>query len=301
MRKENEIEILPKYLQEIGVFGELLTKEEELILARKIQNGLNMPNGEVEYKVGRDVISTMDSYEAFKTLVSNNLKLVVSIAKKKYFEVPLEDRIQYGNEGLMIGAVKFKPEKGNCFSTYATWWIRQAIFHGVTNNESVVKIPKEEKTKMYKLKRVSEEFEKKLGRKPTLSELALSAGYQEKSVIESLKISNPIIIELDSVYHENNSQEKVEYLLIDQDNIDEKIDEQILVNEVKIAVDTLKKPLEKEIITLKYGLKDGIIRSAAEIDRILGLGRNNSLNKEKALFKKLNTSSTWSQVKLLLK
>lgn len=289
MKKENEIDILSEYLNEAGSLGELLNKEEELNLAKRIQGGLNIPRGEVSYKVGMDIITTIDSYEAYKTLVSKNLLLVVSIAKKKYSEVPLEDKIQYGNEGLMVAAVKFDPKRENRFSTYATWWIRQKISCGVTDNESLVKIPKDEKTKMHKLKRITEEYEKEFGKKPTYSELALASGYQEKVVIESLKISNPIYVELD------------ENLLIDQEDVEEIIDEQILVSEVRKAVDTLNKPIEKEILTLKYGLKDGVIKNSSEIDRILELGRNNSLNKEKALFKKLQTSTSWSLVKLLLK
>src|SRR5579864_7741972 len=152
-----------QYLAEIGRFP-LLTSEQELSLACRVVEG---------------------DMEAQQRLVEANLRLVVSIAKRyNTHGISLLDLVQEGNLGLIRAAQKFDPARGFRFSTYATWWIRQAISRAVAEHTRAIHVPVHVVELIYKLKRISRRLYQELGHDPTPEELALAANLPKERVVE---------------------------------------------------------------------------------------------------------------------
>ena len=168
----NTLEI---YLKEIGKYN-ILTTEEEYNLAILAQKG---------------------DLEAKNQLLLYNLKLVVSIASKNISScVSLEDKIQEGNLGLITAIEKFDPTKGYKFSTYATWWIRQAITRGIADQAKTIRVPVHMVETINKLKRIQRQMTLELNREPTEAELAKKMNTTEEKVREIFKISqDPLSLE----------------------------------------------------------------------------------------------------------
>src|SRR3954454_19122645 len=177
--RETEEDLVRLYLDDIGKH-ELLTKEGEAKLAQRIEAGkaarteLNEPDVKLTAAKRRELRRlARDGENATQEFINATLRLVVSIAKKYQSSgLPLLDLIQEGNLGLIHAVEKFEWRKGFKFSTYATWWIRQAIQRGVANTARTIRLPVHAGDQVRRLAKTRERLESDTGHKPTLSELA---------------------------------------------------------------------------------------------------------------------------------
>src|SRR5438552_17767618 len=192
---EREQDLVRLYLDEIGRH-ELLTKDDEVRLAQAIEAGRAARAELAEGKKlprGRrpELLRAVDAGEAAtQTFVNANLRLVVSIAKKyQSTGLPLLDLIQEGNLGLIHAVEKFDWRKGFKFSTYATWWIRQAMQRGVANTARTIRLPAHAGDNLLRLHKVRAQLEAELEREPTVAELANELDLTEEKVTEPLLVA----------------------------------------------------------------------------------------------------------------
>ena len=194
-----EEDLVRVYLNEVGKHG-LLTKDDEVRLARAVEAGLKAraelaAEGRVGPSRQRQLNRLVrEGDQATDTFVTANLRLVVSIAKKyQAAEVPLLDLVQEGNLGLIHAVEKFDWRKGFKFSTYATWWIRQAITRGIANNGRTVRLPAHAEDLLNQVVKARGRLEGQFGRRPTTAELAADLGVDEIKVTEILRhLSEPM-------------------------------------------------------------------------------------------------------------
>ena len=257
---------LDLYLKEIGSIP-LLTAEQEIDLARRILNG---------------------DTDARKTMIVSNLKLVVNIAKRYIGRgVELTDLIEEGNLGLMTAVDKFDPERGNKFSTYASWWIKQAISRSIADQGRTIRLPVHVTDLVNKWLRTSRILTQQLGRRPTISEIAIEMEISEDKVKQIAKLAQKPA----SLESHINDPDEIELLdlLADVNAISpiDQIDQKLQWEEMeKILLSNLKER-EREIISLRFGLKDDIPKTLEEIGEIFGLTRERVRQIEEEAIKKL--------------
>ncbi|MET0421181.1 MAG: sigma-70 family RNA polymerase sigma factor, partial [Acidimicrobiia bacterium] len=194
--ERDEEDLVRLYLTDIGQYP-LLTKDDEVRLAQQIEFGTA---ARAEMLEGGSALSptkkrelrrtTRVGDEAQRTFVQSNLRLVVSIAKKYQASgLPLLDLIQEGNLGLMHAVEKFDWRKGFKFSTYATWWIRQAITRGIANTGRTIRLPVHAGDTLTRLQKARSRLELKYGRPATLAELSVEVEMPEDKVTEALRFA----------------------------------------------------------------------------------------------------------------
>lgn len=181
------------YLDEVGRYA-VLTRAEEARLSQSLETGRDARaelagSGALTPSRQRELRRLVrDGEEATETFVKANLRLVVSIAKRyRAAELPLLDLVQEGNLGLMHAVEKFDWRRGFKFSTYATWWIRQAITRGIANTGRTVRLPIHAGDLLRRVTKAREGLEAKLGRCPTIPELAEDLGLNERKVVEIIR------------------------------------------------------------------------------------------------------------------
>jgi len=231
------------YLHEISRIP-LLTGAEEVLLAKKIEKG---------------------SQEARELLTTANLRLVVSIAKK-YSKRGLDllDLIQEGNIGLMRAVEKFEYRKGFKFSTYATWWIRQAITRAIADQARTIRVPVHMIETINKLGKVSSELAVKLGRRPRTDEIAKAMDIEEDKVLEIIKIAQrPASLEA-PIGEEEDS--KLSDIIADEYNESptEIANLSFLKQQIRDILSTLS-DRERKVLELRFGLEDGVSRTLEEV------------------------------------
>jgi RNA polymerase primary sigma factor len=257
---------LDLYLKEIGSIL-LLTAEQEIDLARRILSG---------------------DMDARRTMIVSNLKLVVNIAKRYIGRgVELTDLIAEGNLGLMNAVDKFDPERGNKFSTYASWWIRQAISRSIADQGRTIRLPVHVTDLVNKWLRTSRILTQQFGRRPTISEIAIEMEISEDKVKQIAKLAQKPV----SLESHINSPDDIELLdlLADVNAVSpiDQIDQKLQWEEMeKILLSNLKER-EIEIISLRFGLKDDIPKTLEEIGEIFGLTRERVRQIEEEAIKKL--------------
>ena len=259
---------LGAYLREIGR-GTLLTKEEEIELAKQIEAG---------------------SDEARRRMTEANLRLVVSIAKKYQGRgMPLLDLIQEGNVGLMRAVQKFDHRRGFKFSTYATWWIRQAVLRAIGDQARTIRLPIHIGDQTNKLVRVSDRLRDSLGRQPTDDEVAEELGLTTEEV-EALRQTARDTVSLETPIGEEGDTELGH--LIEDANAESPAGaalEADLKDQVDNVLSTLR-PRERRVIQLRFGLGDGHQRPLDEVARRMGTSRETVRQLERHALAKLRRS-----------
>ncbi|MFI0352044.1 RNA polymerase sigma factor [Actinomadura sp. 9N407] len=283
------------YLKAIGR-RQLLTAEQEVDLAKRIEAGLY-----AEYKLESEKLTpkrridlewvAADGRRAKSHMLEANLRLVVSVAKK-YSDrgLSLLDVVQEGNLGLIRAVEKFDYSKGYKFSTYAMWWIRQAIQRGFADSARTIRLPVHVLEMLSKLSRVEREMHQRLGREPTPEELAVELDKSPEQIRELLRTSRQPI-SLDSTIGEDG-ETRIGDLIEDTDSPEasELVDRQLMADQLRRTLDILS-PREAKIMAMRFGLYDGTPRTLDEIGKSLGLTRERIRQLEKESLSKLRHPS----------
>lgn len=253
-RSESSYDSIQMYLREIGQYP-LLTAMEERTLAKRIVEGDD---------------------EARNLLARANLRLVVSIAKKYVGRSPdltLLDLIQEGNLGLFKAVDKFDFTKGFKFSTYATWWIRQAITRALADQSRTIRIPVHMVETMAKYKQVSRRLAQDLGRDPMPEEIATEMGVEVEKIYQIEKISQDTI-SLELPVGDDDDRSRLSDFIAD-DKItspDQEVAHSILTDQILEILDTLSEK-ERKILEMRHGLIDGTYHTLEEVGAEFGVTR----------------------------
>ena len=263
------------YLKEIGKIS-LLSLDEELALSKRVEEG---------------------DEEAKRLLAESNLRLVVSIAKRYVGRnLSFLDLIQEGNIGLMKAVDKFDASKGYKFSTYATWWIRQAITRAIADQAKTIRVPVHMVETINKLKRIQRQMTLELNREPTEAELAKKMNTTEEKVREIFKISqDPLSLET-PIGEEDDSH--LGDFLKDESSMspEEYAINEVLKDEIEEVLCTLT-PREEEVLKLRFGLKGGTCHTLEEVGNMFGVTRERIRQIEAKALRKLRHPSRSRKLK----
>jgi len=284
------------YLKSIGRTS-LLTAEQEVDLAKRIEAGL-FAEHKLETATGLDEayrrdleLIAEDGRRAKAHMLEANLRLVVSVAKK-YSDrgLSLLDVVQEGNLGLIRAVEKFDYTKGYKFSTYAMWWIRQAIQRVFADSARTIRLPVHVLEMLSKLSRVERDMHQRLGREPTPEELAVELDRTPDQIEELLRTSRQPI-SLDSTIGEDGETSIGDLIEdVDAPEASELVDRQLMAEQLRSALDALT-PREATIMAMRFGLYDGNPHTLDEIGRALGLTRERIRQLEKQSLSKLRHPS----------
>ena len=275
---ESFSEALPLYLQEIGRVP-LLTGAAEVELARaieagneaadKLQDGVHRSADDLERLA--DILDRGN--EARRRLVESNLRLVVSVARRYMNRgIALGDLIQEGNIGLMRAVEKFDYRRGFKFSTYATWWIRQAVSRALADHSRTIRVPVHMVETINKYVRLSASLQQDLGREPTVDEIAKAMEVPAERVREIVRIL-PQPISLESAVGDEADAILADFV-VDENlpDMDEAASKLLLRGQVDGVLSTLT-PRERRVVELRFGLDGDKLYTLSEIGAELGVTR----------------------------
>jgi|TARA_Y100000310_G_scaffold239910_1_gene243677 RNA polymerase sigma factor (sigma-70 family) len=269
--ERDEEDLVRLYLTDIGQYP-LLTKEGEVRLAQQIEKGaaarqeLDKAGDNLTPARRREMRRNLRrGDEAVRTFVQSNLRLVVSIAKKYQASgLPLLDLIQEGNLGLMHAVEKFDWRKGFKFSTYATWWIRQAITRGIANTGRTIRLPVHAGDTLARLQKARSRLELRFGRPATIAELAVEVEMTEDKVTEALRFAAEPL-SLSEPLREDGDAELGDVV---EDRSADSPFEVAATTLLPEEISRLLAPLdnrEREILKLRFGLDRGEPRTLEEV------------------------------------
>lgn len=292
------------YLQEIGRIR-LLRADEEIELARKIADLLELER--IREKLADDLErEPMDAEWAEKVdmplpsfrrrlflgrrakdkMVQSNLRLVVSIAKKYMNRgLSFQDLIQEGSLGLIRAAEKFDHEKGYKFSTYATWWIRQAITRAIADQSRTIRLPVHLYETISRIKKTTKLLSQEMGRKPTEEEIATKM----EMTIEKLRFiakSAQLPISLETPIGKEEDSRLGDFIESDGETPEDQVSKSLLREDLESVLDTLS-PRERDVLRLRYGLDDGRMKTLEEIGQIFNVTRERIRQIEAKALRKL--------------
>ena len=292
------------YLQEIGRIR-LLRPDEEIELARKIADLLQLEELAAQFEVDhghhpdtKDWAVLVDmpvikfrrrlmlGRRAKEKMVQSNLRLVVSIAKKSMNRgLSFQDLIQEGSLGLIRAAEKFDHEKGYKFSTYATWWIRQAITRAIADQSRTIRLPVHLYETISRIKKTTKVLSQEFGRKPTEEEIAESM----EMTIEKLRFiakSAQLPISLETPIGKEEDSRLGDFIEADIENPEQDVAKNLLREDLEGVLATLS-PRERDVLRLRYGLDDGRMKTLEEIGQIFDVTRERIRQIEAKALRKL--------------
>jgi RNA polymerase primary sigma factor len=292
------------YLQEIGRIR-LLRADEEIELARKIADLLELERireglaqqlarepQDKEWATAVDM--TLPAFRhrlhlgrrAKDKMVQSNLRLVVSIAKKYMNRgLSFQDLIQEGSLGLIRAAEKFDHEKGYKFSTYATWWIRQAITRAIADQSRTIRLPVHLYETISRIKKTTKLLSQEMGRKPTEEEIAT----RMEMTIEKLRFiakSAQLPISLETPIGKEEDSRLGDFIESDGETPEDQVAKNLLREDLESVLSTLS-PRERDVLRLRYGLDDGRMKTLEEIGQIFNVTRERIRQIEAKALRKL--------------
>jgi RNA polymerase primary sigma factor/RNA polymerase nonessential primary-like sigma factor len=266
----NNTNSVTSYLKEIGRIS-LLDAREEVKLANQIQTML--PLLEKENPTLEEKKIVRQGQRAKQQMVQSNLRLVVSIAKKYQNRgLSLLDLIQEGSIGLIRASEKFDPTKGYKFSTYSYWWIKQAMTRAIANQARTIRLPIHITQDLNKIKKVTRNLYQNLGRKPTEEEIAQELEIDVKKLTKLAQASRITKPKSLNVTIDENQTELEQILADDSPSPIDFITEQENLSKIQNLLHTLS-PKQRDVISLRYGLKDGKTMTYEQIGSICGISR----------------------------
>lgn len=265
------------YLKEVGRVP-LLTAEEEVELAQRIEQGRlareELARGNVSPRRRAELqMFIEDGWQAREHLITANSRLVISVAKKYMGRgVPFLDLIQEGNIGLIRAAKKFDYRRGHKFSTYATWWIRQAVTRAIADQGRTIRVPVHMGDQINKLLRVQHQLTQRLGRDPSVDELATALDVTPQKVENMIQVARrPLSLETPT----DDEEDSVLGDFIQDEEVpapDETATYNLLREHLESVLNSLP-PREVRILQLRYGLLDGQAYTLEEVGRKMGVTR----------------------------
>jgi len=277
------------YLQEIGRIR-LLRPDEEIAAQFEADHGRQPDNKEWAALVEMPSIKfrrrLMLGRRAKEKMVQSNLRLVVSIAKKYMNRgLSFQDLIQEGSLGLIRAAEKFDHEKGYKFSTYATWWIRQAITRAIADQSRTIRLPVHLYETISRIKKTTKTLSQEFGRKPTEEEIAESM----EMTIEKLRFiakSAQLPISLETPIGKEEDSRLGDFIEADIENPEQDVAKNLLREDLEGVLATLS-PRERDVLRLRYGLDDGRMKTLEEIGQIFDVTRERIRQIEAKALRKL--------------
>ena len=278
----------------------LLTAEEEVFLAKRIEAGLfarallNDTDGELTRPHGAatDELERIaeEGEAAMQRFITANLRLVVSVARKYgRAQMPLLDLVQEGNTGLIRAVEKFDYSKGFKFSTYATWWVRQSISRGIAQQGRIVRLPVHVAEQVNQVSAVRRTLERRLGREPELIEIADELGLKEEQVIDLLRLARDHV-SLDAPVEEDGDTALGDLLARE---MSPGPDEMVLDAEERARLDGMLSTLDDrsaDVVRRRYGLMDGRQAKLADIAAVWGITAERVRQIERHAIAKLRSS-----------
>ncbi len=295
-------EALPLYLQEIGRVP-LLTGAAEVELAKAIEAGNEaavllrdgQTRSEDETERLEDIVDRGGI--ARRRLVESNLRLVVSVARRYMNRgIPLGDLIQDGNIGLMRAVEKFDYRRGFKFSTYATWWIRQAVSRSLADHSRTIRVPVHMVETINRYVRTSSHLQQELGREPTVDEIATAMETTPERIREIIRIL-PQPMSLESSVGDEQDATLADF--IEDENLpdmDEVASRMMLKTQVEGVLNTLS-PRERRVMELRFGLEGDKLYTLSEIGAELGVTRERIRQIETKALRKLRHPSRARQLR----
>jgi RNA polymerase primary sigma factor len=299
---DGTIDDIQMYLNEIGRVP-LLTFAEEVALAEQLARGVAAKQrlaaqAALTPSVRAALQADIDLGEAARQhLTQANLRLVVSIAKKYVSHgLSLMDLIQEGNLGLMRAVEKYDPGRGNRFSTYATWWIRQAVSRALAERSRTIRLPVHLTESMGQVKRTADRLSQALERQPTVEELATALGEPLEKITRVLEaMRQPVSLEMPVGEEQENT---LGALIADtaQEPPLEAASRALLRRDMALALEELTER-EQRVLSLRYGLADGQHRTLEEVGRAIGMTRERARQIEAEAMRRLRTSDRWRHLR----